>query len=125
LLQIQQQIEAIQGIVLESRDLISRKKMLIHESIHVTSDMVQQYPDQAVKFFKKTADGFVNLLVNEVVWVVGNNLKLFGILLNKIKVFFNGIVAGRLLSYGQVVFQVSVIDPVCGNRRFRLFQKAF
>ena len=42
LLQIQQQIEVIQGIVLESKDLISRKKMAIHENIHATSNKVQQ-----------------------------------------------------------------------------------
>lgn len=114
LLQIQQQIEAIQDIVLESRDLISRKKMLIHESIHVTSDIVQQCPDQVVKFLKKTTDGFINFLVNDVAWVIGNNLKIIRYSAEqKIKVFFNKIVvAGRALpSYGQVVFQVRVIDP--------------
>ncbi len=115
LLQIQQQIEAIQGIVLESKDLISRKKMAIHENIHATSNKVQQCPDQAVKFFKKTVDGFANFLVNDVAWIIGNNLKIVQYSVEqKIKVFFNKIVvAGRALpSYGQVVFQVWVIDPV-------------
>jgi len=115
LLQIQQQIEVIQGIVLESKDLISRKKMAIHENIHATSNKVQQCPDQAVKFFKKTVDGFANFLVNDVAWIIGNNLKIVQYSVEqKIKVFFNKIVvAGRALpSYGQVVFQVWVIDPV-------------
>lgn len=115
LLQIQQQIEAIQGIVLESRDLIIRKKMVIQENIHATSDIVQQYPDQAVKFFKKTVDGFVNFLVNEVIWVIGNNLKIIRYSVErKIKVLFDKIVVAALalLSYGQVIFQVWVVDPV-------------
>jgi hypothetical protein len=115
LLQIQQQIEAIQGIVLESRDLIIRKKMVIQENIHATSDIVQQYPDQAVKFFKKAVDGFVNFLVNEVIWVVGNDLKIIRYSAEqKIKVLFDKIVVAALalLSYGQVIFQVWVVDPV-------------
>lgn len=115
LAQIQQQIEAIQRIVLESKDLIIRKKMAIHENIHATSDIVQQCPDQAVKFFKKTADGFVNLLVNEVVWVVGNNLKIVRHSAEqKIKVLFDKVVVAALAlpSYGQVMFQVWVVEPV-------------
>lgn len=115
LAQIQQQIEAIQSIVLESKDLIIRKKMAIHENIHATSDIVQQCPDQAVKFFKKTADGFANFLVNEVVWVIGNNLKTVRHSAEqKIKVLFDKIVVAALAlpSYGQVFFQVWVVEPV-------------
>jgi hypothetical protein len=115
LAQIQQQIEAIQSIILESKDLIIRKKMVIHENIHATSDIVQQCPDQAVKFFKKTADGFVNFLVNEVVWVVGKNLKIVRHSAGqKIKVLFDKVVVAALAlpSYGQVMFQVWVVEPV-------------
>ena len=89
--------------------------MAIHENIHATSNIVQQCPDQAVKFFKKTVDGCVNFLVNDVAWTIGNNLKIvrhsveqkITVLLNKV------VVAARTLpSYGQVVFQVWVIEPV-------------
>lgn len=115
LVQIQQQIEAIQNIVLESKDLIIRKKMAIHENIHATSDIVQQCPDQAVKLFKKTADGFVNFLVNEVIWVVGKNLKVVRLTAEqKIKVLFDKVVVTALAlpSYGRVIFQVWVVEPV-------------
>ncbi len=51
--QIQQQIEVIQDIVSEAKDLISKKKMLIHENINATSNLVHQCPDQAVRYFEK------------------------------------------------------------------------
>jgi len=114
LAQIQQQIELIQGIVLESRDLIIKKKMAIHENIHATTDIVQQSPDYAVRFFKKVADDFVNFLANDVAWVIGKNLKTVRHSAEqKIKVVLDQVIAVALAlpSYGQVMVQVWVLDP--------------
>lgn len=53
LTQIQQQIEVIQGVVYEAKDLISKKKLLIHENIQTTSNIVHQCPDYAIRYFEK------------------------------------------------------------------------
>ena len=53
LAQIQQQIGVIQGIAHEAKNLISKKKMLLHENIHAVSYRVHQCPDQALGYFEK------------------------------------------------------------------------
>lgn len=75
LTQIQQQIEVIRGIVFEARNLISSKKMLIHENINTTSDLVHQCPDQAIRYFEKWIVEPARLVVNDVVRLVDDNVK--------------------------------------------------
>ncbi len=75
LTQIQQQIEVIRGIVFEAKNLISSKKMLIHENINTTSNLVYQCPDQAIRYFEKWVVDPTRLAVNDVVGLVDSNIK--------------------------------------------------
>ncbi len=118
LTQIQQQIEVIRGIVYEAKDLISRKKMLIHENIHTTSNIVHQCPDQAIRYFEKWVVEPARLVVNEIVGLAGNNIKNGQDLVEQ-KIIYPGKlwydrvveVALALPTQTQVVFQVWLADP--------------
>lgn len=118
LAQIQQQIEVIQGIVYEARDLISKKKMLIHENIHTTSNMVQQCPDQAIRYFEKWVVEPARLVVKEVVGLADNNVKNGQYLIEQ-KIIYPGklwydkvvVVVQALPMESQVIFQVWLAGP--------------
>ena len=119
LAQIQQQIEVIQGIVYEAKDLINKKKMLIHENINATSDLVYQCPDQAVRYFEKSVVEPARSLVNEVVKLIDNNVRIGrDIVEHEIicsgKVWYDKIVVitRALPTQAKVVFQVWVEEPV-------------
>ncbi len=119
LAQIQQQIEVIQGIVHEAKDLISKKKMLIHENINATSDLVHQCPDQAIRYFEKSVVEPARSLVNEVVELIDSNVKSGrDIVEHEIiypgKVWYDKIVVvtRALPTQSKVIFQVWVEEPV-------------
>ncbi|HEY8095789.1 MAG TPA: hypothetical protein VIE65_06790 [Methylobacter sp.] len=119
LAQIQQQIEVIQGIVFEAKDLISKKKTLIHENINATSNLVHQCPDQAVRYFEKSVVEPARSLVNEVVELIDSNVRSGrDIVEHEIiypgKVWYDKIaVATRALpTQTKVLFQVWVEQPV-------------
>lgn len=114
LAQIQQQIEVIQGIVHEAKDLISKKKMLIHENIHTTSNMVHQCPDQAIRYFEKWVVEPARLAVNEGVELVDSNVRNGQYLVEQkiiypCKVWYEKI--GALPTQSQVIFQVYLAEP--------------
>jgi hypothetical protein len=75
LAQIQQQIEAIQDIVHEAKDFIGKKKLLIHENIHTTSNIVHQCPDQAVMYFEKWVVEPARLVVGDLSDLIDTNVK--------------------------------------------------
>ncbi|MGZ5010774.1 MAG: hypothetical protein ACXV74_07420 [Methylobacter sp.] len=75
LAQIQQQIEVIRGIVYEAKDFISKKRLLIHENIHTTSNIVHQCPDQAIIYFEKWVVEPARLMIGEIVELIGSNVK--------------------------------------------------
>jgi hypothetical protein len=118
LTQIQQQIEVIRGIVFEARNLISSKKMLIHENINTTSNLVHQCPDQAIRYFEKWVVEPARLVVNDVVGLVDSNIK-NGQALVEQKIIYPGKfwyeriveVALALPTQAQVNFHVWVADP--------------
>ncbi len=115
LAQIQQQIDVIQGIVHEAKDLISKKKMLIQENISATSNRVQQCPDQAIRYFEKWVVEPARLLVELVDNNVRNNRDLVE---QKIiypgKLWFDKTVVATLAlpTQSQVIFQVWLEEPV-------------
>ncbi|MDO9425128.1 MAG: hypothetical protein Q7T40_13190 [Methylobacter sp.] len=117
--QIQQQIEVIQGIVYEAKDLINKKKVLIHENINATSNLVHQCPDQAVRYFERTVVEPARSLVTEVVGMVDSKVKTGqDLVVQKIiypgKVWYDRIVdvAQALPMQSQVIFQVWLAEPV-------------
>jgi hypothetical protein len=119
LAQIQQQIEVIQGIVYEAKDLISKKKMLIHENINATSNLVHQCPDQAVRYFEKSVVEPARSLVNDVTELIDSNVRSGrDILEHEIiypgKVWYDKIVVftRALPTQSKVLFQVWVEEPV-------------
>ncbi len=119
LAQIEQQIEVIHGIVHEAKDLISKKKILIHENINATSSLVHQCPDQAIRYFEKSVVEPARSLVNEVVDVIDNNVRSGrDIVEHEIiypgKVWYDKIVVftRALPTQGKVLFQVWVEEPV-------------
>ncbi len=119
LAQIQQQIEVIQGIVHEAKDLISKKKMLIHENINATSNLVHQCPDQAVRYFEKSVVEPARSLVSEVVELIDRNVR-SGRDIVEHEIIYPGklwydkiVVATRALpTQTKVIFQVWVEEPV-------------
>ncbi|WP_340121674.1 hypothetical protein [Methylobacter svalbardensis] len=117
--QIQQQIEVIQGIVYEAKDLINKKKVLIQENINATSNLVHQCPDQAVRYFERTVVEPARSLVTEVVELVDSKVKTGqDLVVQKIiypgKVWYDNIVAvaQALPTQSQVIFQVWLAEPV-------------
>jgi len=119
LTQIQQQIEVIQGIVHEAKDFISKKKVLVHENIHATSNIVHQCPDQAIIYFEKWAVEPARALINQATGLIDGNVKNGRELVEqKIitpgKVRYGQIVelALALPTQSQVIFQVWLGDPV-------------
>lgn len=119
LAQIQQQIEVIQGIVFEAKDLISKKKILIHENVNATSNLVHQCPDQAIRYFEKSVVEPTRSLVNEVVGLIDSNVR-SGRDIVEYEIIYPGklwydriVVATRSLpTQGKVIFQVWVEEPV-------------
>lgn len=119
LAQIQQQIEVIQGIVHEAKDLISKKKILIHENIYATSNIVHQCPDHAVRYFEKWVVEPARLLVNEVVGLIDSNVKIGRDIVEQ-KIIYPGkvwydkivVVALALPTQSQVIFQVWLAEPL-------------
>jgi len=118
LAQIQQQIEVIQDIVCEAKDLISKKKMLIHENIQTTSNRVHQCPDQAIRYFEKWLVEPGRLVVSEAVGLIDNNVKNGQDLVEQ-KIIYPGKlcydkvveVAQALPTQSRVIFQVWLADP--------------
>jgi hypothetical protein len=118
LAQIQQQIEVIQGIVYEAKELISKKKMLIQENIHTTSNIVHQCPDQAIRYFEKWVVEPARLVVNDAVGLVDNTVRNGQYLVEQkitypSKLWYDKIivVASSLPTQGRVIFQVWVEEP--------------
>lgn len=119
LAQIQQQIEVIQGIVHEAKDLISKKKMLIHENINATSNRVHQCPDQAVRYFETLVVEPARSLVNEAVILIDSNVKNGQDLVEQ-KIIYPGkvwydkivVVALALPTQSKVLFQVWLAEPL-------------
>jgi len=70
---IQQQIEVIQGIVHEAKELIGKKKMLIHNNINATSNRLHHCPDQAIIYFERWIVEPVRLLNYETVGLIDNS----------------------------------------------------
>ena len=119
LAQIQQQIEVIQGIVYEAKDFISKKKLLIHENIHTTSNIVHQCPDQAIMYFEKWVVEPARLMISEVVELIDNNVKnsrsqVEQKIIYPCKLWYDkiAIVAQALPMQSQVIFQVWLAAPV-------------
>lgn len=119
LTQIQQQIEVIQGIVHEAKDFISKKKILIHENIHATSNIVHQCPEQAIIYFEKWVIEPVRLFINQTAGLVDGNIKNGRDLVEQ-KVISPGKVwqarivdvVQALPAQSQVIFQLWLADPV-------------
>lgn len=119
LTQIQQQIDVIQGIVGEAKDFISKKKLLIHDNINTTSNLVQQCPDQAIRYFEKWIVEPSRLLVNEAAGIIDSNVKTGQDLVVQ-KVIYPGkawsdrivVFVLALPSRSQVIFQVWLDEPV-------------
>ncbi|MFI3157789.1 MAG: hypothetical protein QX199_16710 [Methylococcaceae bacterium] len=119
LAQIQQQIEVIQGIVHEAKELIGKKKMLIHVNINATSNKVHQCPDQAIMYFEKWVVEPARLLVNETVGLIDSNARNSRALVEQ-KVIYPGkrwcdeivAVVLELPIRSQVMFQVWLAGPV-------------
>ncbi|MGZ5029741.1 MAG: hypothetical protein ACXWAT_07350 [Methylobacter sp.] len=115
LAQIQQQIEVIQDIVHEAKDFIGKKKLLIHENIHTTSNIVHQCPDQAIMYFEKWVVEPARLMVSDVMVLIDNNVKnveqniIYPCNLWYDKVI---IVVQGLPMQSQVMFQVWLAAPV-------------
>lgn len=118
LTQIQQQIEVIQGIVHEAKDFISKKKLSIQENINVTSNLVHQCPDQAIRYFEELVVEPGRLLVNNTVELIDANVKNSrDVIEQKIiypsKVWYDRIVvaANALPTQSQFFFQVWLAEP--------------
>ncbi|MGZ4967898.1 MAG: hypothetical protein ACXV8O_02760 [Methylobacter sp.] len=118
LAQIQQQVEVIQGIVHEAKDLISKKKMLIQENINTTSNRVHECPDQAIRYFEKWIVEPGRLVVNDVVGLIDSNVRnAQGLVEQKIihpgKLWYDKVVVVILAlpTQSQVIFQVCLADP--------------
>ncbi len=119
LAQIQQQIEVIQGIVFEAKDLISKKRILIHENVNATSNLMHQCPDQAIRYFEKSVVEPARSLVNEVAGLIDSNVR-SGRDIVEYEVIYPGklwydriVVATRSLpTQGKVIFQEWVEEPV-------------
>jgi len=119
LVQIQQQIEVIQGIVHEAKDFISKKKLLIHENIHTTSNIVHQCPDQAVIYFEKWVVEPARLVIREVIELVDNTVKdgqhrVGQKIIHPCKLWYDKaiIVVQGLPMQSQVIFHVWLAAPV-------------
>ena len=119
LVQIQQQIEVIQGIVHEAKDFIGKKKLLIHENIHTTSNIVHQCPDQAIMYFEKWVVEPARLVIREVAELVDNNVKdgqhlVEQKILHPCKLWYDKVivVAQRLPMQSQVILHVWLVSPV-------------
>lgn len=118
LAQIQQQIDVIQGIIHEAKDLISKKKMLIHENINTTSNIVHQCPDQAIRYFEQWLVEPARLAVNGVVELIDSNVRNGRDLVEQ-KIIYSGklwydkvtAVVSALPVQSQVVFQVWLLGP--------------
>ncbi len=119
LTQIQQQIDVIQGIVSEAKDFISKKKMLIQENINVTSNIVHQCPDQAIRYFEELVVEPGRLLVNNTVELVDHNVKNSKYLVEQ-KIIYPSkewydravMMAHALPTQGQFLFQVWLAEPI-------------
>jgi hypothetical protein len=116
--QIQQQIEVIQGIVHEARDILNKNKMLIHENISATTDMVHQCPDQAIRYFEKWFIEPARLWINNATGMIDSNVKTSQDLITH-KVIYQGkmwydkitMVVWALPTQAKVIFQVWVEEP--------------
>lgn len=118
LAQIQQQIEVIQDIVHEAKEIISKKKMLVHENINVTTNLVHQSPDQAIRYFEKMIVEPARLLVNSAVRLIDDNVKNSRDLVQQ-KIIYPGkewynkitMITLALPTQSQIIFQVWVAEP--------------
>jgi hypothetical protein len=116
--QIQQQIDVIQSIVHEAKEVISKKKMLVQENINATTNMVHQCPDQAIRYFEKLIVEPARLLVNEATGLIDSNVKNSRALVEQ-KIIYPGkdwyekisMAALSLPTQSQVIFQVWVAEP--------------
>jgi hypothetical protein len=113
LAKIQEQIETIHNFIEESKVFITRKKRLIYEHIHTTTERVNKCPDQARNYFEKIVLNPVHLIVNEAVGLAYSDLKTASDLveqgiINPGKALYEEIVtvAFALLSQSQVILQV-------------------
>lgn len=119
LTQIQQQIEVVQGIVFEAKELISKKKMLIHENINATSNLVHQCPDHAVRYFEKSVVEPARSLVNGVVELIDSHVRSTRDIVEH-EIIYPGkmwcdkiaVAAQALPTQTKVIFQVWVEEPV-------------
>lgn len=116
--QIQQQIDVIQSIVHEAKDIISKKKILVQENINATTNMVHQCPDQAIRYFEKLVVEPARLLINDATVLIDSNVKNSRELVEQ-KIIYPGkewydkvsMAALSLPTQGQVIFQVWVAEP--------------
>lgn len=112
---IQQQIEVIQGIVHEAKELIGKKKMLIHNNINATSNRLHHCPDQAIIYFERWIVEPVRLLNYETLGLIDNSRAMI-----EQKVVHPGklwwgemvVVARELPIRSQVMFEVWLSGPV-------------
>ncbi len=117
--QIQQQIEVVKGIISEAKDLISKKKMLIHENIDATANRVHQCPDQAIRYFESWIVEPARLLVNGTAGSLGSNIRNSRDMVEQ-KIIYPGklrydkVIAfiETLPTQSQVIFQMWLADPV-------------
>jgi len=93
--QIQKQIEIIQAFVYESTYFINKKRMLIYQNIHITTNAVNRYPQQIKKNFRIA----MALLERKVI--------------HPCKVLYEEITVALLAlpSQSQIIFQIRVLDP--------------
>jgi hypothetical protein len=118
LTQIQQQIEVIRSIIHEAKELVSKKKMLIQENINVTSNIVHQCPDQAIRYFEKMIVEPSRILVNDVSGLIDSNVKVGQDLVTQ-KIIYPGkmcydtilVVVSSLPTQGRAIFQMWVVEP--------------
>lgn len=116
--QIQQQIDVVQTIVHEARDIINKKKILVQENINATTNMVHQCPDQAIRYFEKLIVEPARSLISEASGLIGSNVKNSRELVEQ-KVIYPGrewydkiaMSALALPTQAQVLFQVWVAEP--------------
>ncbi len=118
LAQIQQQIEVIQGIIHEAKELISKKKILLQENINATSNRAHQCPDQAIRYFERWVVEPSRSLVSEVAELVDSNVRNGQDLIEQ-KIIYPGkmwcdkivVAVSSLPTQGQAIFQMWVEEP--------------
>lgn len=118
LTQIQKYIEIIQSLVDETRDFIRRKKLLLNENFQATSNLVQQCPDHAIRYFERRVFDPASAMIEELTQLIVSNYKVFRESLDRHLVHPGQTVVERMIfiarelpSNGKVIWQTRVIDP--------------